>query len=95
MNLEWHTATVVMDRQAGATLVYLDAALKATEPLMGRGDFAGSQTSMGVSVSDTYFLNGSIDELRVSDLPFSATWVAIQQSSQKNELLELGTAVRR
>jgi len=94
LNIEWHTATVVMDRQAGYTFVYLDAALEATEPIVDGGDFAGSNAAMGVSVSDTYFLNGSLDELRVSHRAFSATWVAIQRSSQKDELLEFGTAVR-
>jgi len=96
----WHKLTVVMDR-GGASLatLYLDGVVAVNSPVaIPDGYLNGTDAGIGVASPDMgsgKHMDGSIDEVRVSDRAFTDQWVAIQYESQRDELLMFGPTLAR
>jgi hypothetical protein len=87
---DWHQATVVMDRGAGASRIYFDGELRQSGMLPTTGDMAGDNVGFGVDEYGQAFMNGSIDEVRVDTRAYSDSWVTVQYRSESDTLLTFG-----
>jgi hypothetical protein len=92
-DVDWHRATVVMDRASGMTTFYLDASPMNTAALGTTGTMAGEDVVFGVGPfpGDTNFFIGNLDEVRIGSGAFDANWVSLTYLVDRDQLLEYGT----
>lgn len=91
-DVAWHRVTVVMDRAAGTSTVYLDGVAEDAAAIGTTGLMAGQDVVFGVGPfpGDTDFFVGNLDEARIGSDAFDADWVALTYLAEQDQLLEYG-----
>lgn len=84
---EWHYLVGTYD--GTAMQIYVDGVVRKTVPADGPIDSAEAPMLAG-STNLQYYLDGRLDELRLSSVPRSPAWIALQWASMTGELVTVG-----
>jgi hypothetical protein len=84
----WHRVAAVIDKTAGSARLYIDGADRTTAASV-QADFANqTDFNVGRCTNSSFYLKGTLDEVRIESLARSSNWVwASWMSTASNNLL--------
>jgi hypothetical protein len=95
-DVDWHFVAVVMDRQSGDHVLYLDGEERGhTMMLPLTGAMMSGEAALGVSEYDDNFLNGTLDEARIAATAASADEIAARYVAERDQLFTFGPESER
>ena len=90
MQDQWQLITAVIDYTGDTLSIYVDGVLERTTPTIFVGDSASSDArNSGIGANEDgsgSFFEGSLDEVRITDIAASAEWINAQHASMTDAL---------
>jgi hypothetical protein len=80
----WHNIVATVDTQAQTINVYLDGMLKLSRTFASGKSLASTTKPLVISGISSRWINGSVDEIRVSNTARSSVWISTSYSNQKD-----------